>query len=220
MANPNHYETLNVRPSATTDEVRKAYHRLAREHHPDRFSDATQKRAAEQRFAAMTEAFNVLSNPARRREYDDKVKEASSGENPAEKEAKGYFRAGNAKLAEGNAKEAVRLFKAAIHIDPSQGPYHAAGARAHEADGAYGEAARLWEEAVKREPYNARYYRDAGQCLERAGMKIRARRMYESAVKWDKSDSVSAEALRRLGSEDDHGPDKKSGLLGGLFKRT
>ena len=45
-------------------------------------------------------------------------------------------------------------------------------------------------------------------------MKTRARRMYESALKWDKGDTVAADGLQRLSS-----PEKKAGLLGGLFKK-
>lgn len=218
MAQKTHYEVLSVASNCTTDEVRKSYHRLARQHHPDRFRDPGDKRNAEEMFTAMTDAFNVLSDARRRAAYDEELLKASrdkSGESGLQKESKAYAKLAQVKLKEGDAKEAVRLLKAAVHLDPAQGSYYALLAHAHEADGAMGEAARAWDEAIKREVHNASYYRQAGQCLEKARMIIRARKMYEQALQWDRGDAVSAEALRRLaeGGKDD----KKAGLLGGFF---
>jgi curved DNA-binding protein CbpA len=215
MAKKSHYEVLMVRPDASTDEVRRTYHRLAREHHPDRHLPGPAKKKAEELFAAMTEAFNVLTNPERRREYDAKLRTEATTGDPAQAEARNYFRAGTVKLNEGNGKDAVRLFQAAIHLDSTQASYYAHYAKALELSEAYGEAGRQWDEAIRREPYNQKYYRLAGQCLERAGMKIRARKMYEKALEWDRNDAVSSEALRRLG-----GGGEKKGILGGLFKRS
>src|SRR5688572_27288256 len=95
------YEVLSLGPTATTDEVRKAYHTLAKRHHPDRFAPGEEKRKAEELFTAMTEAFNVLTDPVRRKEYDEKLRGQASGESTAQKEARSYFRAGTSKLSAG-----------------------------------------------------------------------------------------------------------------------
>lgn len=55
----NPYEILEVRPGANADEVKAAYHRLAKQWHPDRFT-GEQKVQAEQKFRQLTEAFNML----------------------------------------------------------------------------------------------------------------------------------------------------------------
>ena len=57
----NPYEILEVRPGATADEVKAAYHRLAKQWHPDRFV-GDQKTQAELKFRQLTEAFNMLKN--------------------------------------------------------------------------------------------------------------------------------------------------------------
>src|SRR5262245_44691732 len=61
------YETLGVSRSASQDEIKKAYRKLARKHHPDSNpGDA----AAEERFKELQDAYDVLSDPEKRKEYD------------------------------------------------------------------------------------------------------------------------------------------------------
>jgi curved DNA-binding protein CbpA len=62
-----YYAILGLQPGATGEEVRKAYRRLALEWHPDRRPGDG---AAAERFKEISEAYAVLSHPARRREYD------------------------------------------------------------------------------------------------------------------------------------------------------
>jgi molecular chaperone DnaJ len=62
-----HYETLGVSQSATPDEIKRAYRRLARAHHPDANSQDPQ---AEERFKEVSRAYEVLSDPEKRQRYD------------------------------------------------------------------------------------------------------------------------------------------------------
>ena len=62
-----HYETLGVSRTATSDEIKKAYRRLAREYHPD--ANPGDSDAAE-RFKRISHAYEVLSNPEKRSRYD------------------------------------------------------------------------------------------------------------------------------------------------------
>lgn len=66
-----HYETLGVPPSATADEIRSAYRRQARLHHPDaQVEQGAPSQASRHRMAAVNTAWEVLGDPARRRRYD------------------------------------------------------------------------------------------------------------------------------------------------------
>src|SRR3990172_6945577 len=66
-----YYELLQVHPEATSEEIHKAYRTLAMRFHPDRnpTSDAAS------RMAALNEAYSMLSEPARRRQYDQARKQ-------------------------------------------------------------------------------------------------------------------------------------------------
>lgn len=64
----NYYTVLGVRQDATADELRKAYRDLAKKFHPDAAQDNPY---AETHFAAISEAYEILSNPGRRAAYDE-----------------------------------------------------------------------------------------------------------------------------------------------------
>lgn len=59
-----HYSTLGVNKDATPDEIKKAYRKLASQHHPDKGGDVA-------RFQEIEQAYRVLSDPAQRSEYDN-----------------------------------------------------------------------------------------------------------------------------------------------------
>src|SRR5207237_197472 len=62
-----YYETLGVSKTATEDEIRSAFRKLARKYHPDVAKD---KKAAEEKFKQINEAYEGLSDPEKRKKYD------------------------------------------------------------------------------------------------------------------------------------------------------
>src|ERR1700737_1747837 len=62
-----YYETLGVPKTATNDEIRSAFRKLARKYHPDVAKD---KKAAEEKFKQINEAYEVLGDPEKRKKYD------------------------------------------------------------------------------------------------------------------------------------------------------
>ena len=70
MSSPqkDYYEVLGVSKEATPEEIRKAYKKLAIKWHPDKHVD--DKKEAEEKFKEISEAYSVLSDPKKKREYD------------------------------------------------------------------------------------------------------------------------------------------------------
>src|SRR5215208_5440619 len=62
------YKVLGVTREASQEEIRRSYRKLAREHHPDANRDDPK---AEERFKEIQHAYEILSNPEKRRQYDE-----------------------------------------------------------------------------------------------------------------------------------------------------
>jgi curved DNA-binding protein len=69
MAEIDYYQALGVSRDATPDEIKKAYRKLAMKYHPDKAKG--DKKQAEEKFKQISEAYAVLSNPEKKKEYDE-----------------------------------------------------------------------------------------------------------------------------------------------------
>lgn len=76
-----YYEILNVPRDASLEDIKAAYRRLAREYHPDVRKDDPR---AEERFKEINEAYQVLSDPERRAEYDRATRRAAPAPGPVD----------------------------------------------------------------------------------------------------------------------------------------
>ena len=65
-----YYEVLGVSRDASDDEIKKAFRKVARQHHPDLQTDPKEKKKAEEKFKEAGEAYDVLSNAETRKRYD------------------------------------------------------------------------------------------------------------------------------------------------------
>src|ERR1700752_1427675 len=76
---PDYYKTLGVDKKATPDEIKKAYRKLARQYHPDTNpGDAS----AEASFKEISQAYDVLGDPEKRKQYDSGTGPFATGAGP------------------------------------------------------------------------------------------------------------------------------------------
>src|SRR5437899_6778753 len=76
---PDYYKTLGVDKKASAEEIKKAYRKLARKYHPDRNPDDKQ---AEARFKEISQAYDVLGDPEKRKQYDSGTGPFATGAGP------------------------------------------------------------------------------------------------------------------------------------------
>jgi len=72
MHEVDYYEVLGVSPQADRNEIRQAYRKVAQEYHPDAQAESESEEAAQKVFQELTIAYQTLSDPNQRKEYDDK----------------------------------------------------------------------------------------------------------------------------------------------------
>lgn len=81
----NLYEVLEIKQDASEDEIKKSYRKLALKYHPDKNQDKSDKQEIEEKFKEISRAYEVLSNPEKRKRYDmtgDVNDNAQGGINP------------------------------------------------------------------------------------------------------------------------------------------
>src|SRR4051795_13760092 len=109
----NYYEVLGVERSATEQEIRDQFRKLAREQHPDRYR-GPDKADAERKFQTLTEAVNVLTNAARRKQHDSELSGGSRGSADFAQVAKAYLAKGVKAFKENDLRGAYENFDMAV----------------------------------------------------------------------------------------------------------
>jgi len=179
-----YYQLLGVGPLASVAEIRHAYAQLAREKHPDRFQEAEAKQQAQRLFQDLTTAFNTLSNPKSRQEYDQ-ARDKPQPKTP-EEIAAAAFEASQAALEAGQLDEAVSLLRTAVHHAPGQVAYQLALGRAlgrATSPAAAREAVQVLERVTQLSPQNAAAFGELAMVLARSGLKLRAQKAVEAALR-------------------------------------
>lgn len=194
----NYYEVLGVERSATEQEIRDRFRKLARENHPDRYR-GPDKADAERKFQVLTEALNVLTNPAKRKQHDSEVVTGAGKAVDFAQIAKAYLAKGVKAYKEGDWRAAYENFDLAAKHNPQDAKaFHYLSMAAARIPAYMRQAVQAIETAVQREPMNALYLKDAGMLCKRAGLVAKAERYLEESLKWDGSNLEVQSALAEL----------------------
>jgi curved DNA-binding protein CbpA len=219
----NHYDVLDVGRNARPDEVKDAYHALARKYHPDRYHqrDAKARRQIESAFARIARAYETLGEQAARDAYDaqlaDKpvpVPAAPAPPPPAGKPSQSYlapekdpgieraeasFQQG-LKAAKNNQPEhAVRFFAEAASINPRMGRYRAEYGRALTAQSQTRRIAEIeLKAAIALEPNNGDYRLMLAELYKILGLRRRAAGEIQRALAADPKNEAARALLSSL----------------------
>jgi curved DNA-binding protein CbpA len=191
-----YYDVIGVPRTASSGEIRQAYVKLAKENHPDRFTDPVEKARADEFFKELTAAYNTLSNDARRKDYDAemmKPKLTSPEDIAREAYANGMQACENL-----NFELAVEFFRTAAHHQPNDASYLSAlGRTLGRSPRAAREAIEVLEKAIQLEPQNGSFHADLARIFNAQGLKLRARRSIEAAQRLLPGDR----AIQKLAAE-------------------
>lgn len=212
----NYYEVLGVERSASEQEIRDRFRKLAREQHPDRYK-GPDKAEAERRFQTLTEAVNILTNPVRRKQHDNEV--AAGIDKPTvdfAQIAKAYLGKGVKAYKDGDIRTAYENFDLAAKHNPLDSKaFHYLALAASRLPSMMRQAVQAIETAVQKDPVNPTYLKDAGLLCKRAGLSAKAERYLEQAAQWDPENVEVQTALAEL-----RGGSKESGKGFTLFRKS
>ena len=215
----NYYEILGVERSASEEQIRDRFRRLARENHPDRYR-GPEKAEAERKFQTLTEAVNVLTNPEKKKQHDAELSSnISRGTADLAQVGKVYLAKGVKAFKEGDIRAAYENFDMAVKHNPQDGKaFHYLALAAERIPSMMRQAAQAIETAIARESHNATYLKDAGRIFRRANLPLKAERYYEEALKWDPDNIEIQNALAEL--RHGRGEAKEAGKGFTLFKKS
>jgi len=202
-----HFEVLGVVRTAGEEEIRTAYFELAKTTHPDRFSSASEaiRRAAEEVFGTISQAYETLGNRDRRAAYlraeRDRVRDEAAVEE-AERAvmAEVEYQKGLTRIKSKNYSEALACFDRAVEHYPEEAEYlawrgWALYLDAPNAAGRIGEARGCLLKARKLAPDNEKVYLFLGRLFRAEGRNANAEKMFQRVIQLDPE---CVDAIREL----------------------
>jgi len=193
----NPFNVLEIPPDASPEDIKAAYHRLAKRWHPDRYT-GPEKIEAETKFRELAEAFSILKDPAKRLTFmqqHPQRPQASPASPPSpsspatptpesaqERTPEDWASMAKGAFDEGNFVQARALIHYAIRLDEEKPQYHALLASILERDGGDLRAAvKALETTVRLNPKDVDSHIRLAHHFQTLGMAARAQRHLQSA---------------------------------------
>jgi len=182
--NQDYYKILNVSENADLEEIKRSFRRLARDCHPDLHPNDV---GAAERFRLLREAYEVLSDAVRRRNYDRlRQKRLSFEEQPASN-AQVYYVRGVEKSLVRNYRGAITSLSEAIRLDPLFVEAYLKRCEAYLAIGDERSALEDTQQVLRYRPDSAIAYYYQGRARQRLGYAESAIQAYSKAIRSDQT---------------------------------
>lgn len=183
----NPFNVLEVPPDASPEDIKAAYHRLAKRWHPDRYT-GDEKVEAEARFRELAEAFSTLKDPSKRLALQQQLPKApTSGpavefESAQERTPEDWAVMAKSAFDEGNVAQARALIHYAIRLDSDKPNYQTLLASILEQEGGDLRAVvKALETAVRLAPRDVESHIRLANHFQTLGMAARAQRHLQLA---------------------------------------
>ncbi|OGW32599.1 MAG: hypothetical protein A2X59_11680 [Nitrospirae bacterium GWC2_42_7] len=200
-----HYGVLDISRDSTFEEVKRAYHKMAKEFHPDRhlsFQSESLKGKLNTLFAYINEAYRVLSLQKKTHQSRPATAPASPPDAEQVKSnqelARMRFREGRSYLKTNNYDQALVLFGQAVYLDKTVPDYHFYYGMALLKNKKVKNAEEAIHKAIKLAPENSDYIAELGHIYQELGFKTRAKNTFENALKHNPSHKRALEGLSKL----------------------
>jgi curved DNA-binding protein CbpA len=240
-----YYKTLELPRDATERDIKRAYHRLARERHPDKGTTPEQIRRLQEEFALISTAYNVLKDKEKRAEHDARLRKDlarranESGATAGRQEPSATGTAARAKSTSsrerasiaqrayakglqfytaGDFVRAIDFFEAAVQNNDDEAAYHSKlGVSLMRSRTSFSRAVTAIQRAIELDPYNIEHRLALGEAYELVGSQSLAVKTYQEILKWDANNNRALDRLTALGA----GPGNTliSKILGFLKRR-
>ncbi len=196
-----YYGVLDVSRGASLSEIKRAYHRMAKEFHPDRYLNIGSDPIKEKLhaiFSYISEAYRELTGSA-----------AAPGNSspPGEETSRGEY---NRDLALARFKEGMRFYAAgkyelaatllgqAVYLNDSDPEYHYCYGMSLFRNKKMKPAEESLRKASRLDPFNSKYIAELGHVYLELGFSARAKNAFDKALKYNPSDERALEGMRKI----------------------
>ncbi len=213
------YDLLDVSRQASQEEIRAAYHTLAKKFHPDRYKANAPDSLHEQLvnlFSHLSEAYETLADPAKRSAYDQHSTATPSPASAPQITAKTRlpdqlaaesFAHGERFFQQREFARAVPFLREAVRLKPNQSKYRILLAKSLAAIPQHGrEAEEEFRKLIELHPRQADYYVLLGSFYKSINLPSRARKLFLQALEID---STHRQALQEMGESPPEEEDRK-----------
>jgi tetratricopeptide (TPR) repeat protein len=190
---------LGVGRNASLTEIKQAYHKMAKEFHPDRyvhFSSDSLKAKINDLFIYLNEAYRELSKTPQGVQHSSVEEKGPLRADDNTKLARQRFRDGKDFLDRGRYEQALPLFGQAVYLDKSVAEYHFYYGIALLRNKKVKPAEESIKTALQLDQYNSEYLTELGYIYLHLGFKTRAKNTLEKALKYDPSNMRAEEGIK------------------------